>query len=201
MNTIYQARQFVLSAAFAAFMIIPASAQVRTSQDANVQSFINSVSNHLGSGGVMTDTSEPGPVGVQTTIVSFGELLEDIFEMEQIPSESLALSQVEWDSYGNRLEAALATDHLALNRAALRLIIAYGDNFNFSQEAVFDVMRIYRNDDSERARRMAVVALAEMNSDWALKFLERSSRFEKSETVKQTIVAVLAYRAHSQTSS
>lgn len=38
---------------------------------------------------------------------------------------------------------------------------------------------------------MAVVALGQMQSRWAIGFLERSLRFEKSPTVRRTIRAVV----------
>ena len=73
----------------------------------------------------------------------------------------------------------------------MKHVIRYGKNVEV-EEAVFDVMRVYRDGDNENLRRMAVVTLSNMKSDWAIKFLERSERFEKSDAVQQTIRAVLA---------
>ena len=121
----------------------------------------------------------------------YARQLEDIRTVEGIRTDALDLSEDEWQAFGERLEAALASDHKGLQHGALRLIIAYGPHVELSQEAVFNAMRIYRNGETERARRMAVVALAEMNSHWAIEFLGRSVRFEKSPLVRSTMLAVL----------
>jgi len=117
--------------------------------------------------------------------------LDEVIRLEGIPKESMTLTRTEWAAFGERIELALESSHTGLQHGALRLVIAYGDNIEMSEDAVFDVMRIYRNGQTERARRMAVVALAEMDSRWAIGFLNRSWRFEKSPLVRQTILAVL----------
>ena len=106
-------------------------------------------------------------------------------------SAAKALSKVEWAKFSDRLVDALGSSHDGLKQAAMRLVIRYGDNVKV-EEGVFDVMRVYRDGETENLRRMAVVTLSNMKSDWAIRFLERSERFEKSDPVKQTIRAVLA---------
>jgi len=104
----------------------------------------------------------------------------------------LKMSALDWQTYGNRLHDALSVDHAGLRHSALRLIIAYSDNLDLGNETVVELMKIYRDDDSEQARRMAVVALAELDSELAVDYLERSHTFEKSDTVKRTIAAVVS---------
>ncbi len=127
-------------------------------------------------------------------------IIAEVREVEHLPLIPPTLTVVEWSEYGDRLETALSSGHRGLKYAALRLIIAYGEHFDLSEDAVFDVMRIYRDGDADRVRRMAVVALARMDSDWAMKFLERSVRFEKSDQVKHTIRSILHERNHRLTS-
>ena len=103
---------------------------------------------------------------------------------------SRTLSDGQWKRFSKNLVAALATDHAGVKSAAMRHIIQYANNLDVS-EAVFDVMRIYRDDSDVNRRRMAVVALGSMKSEWALLFLERSAQFESSEVVAKTIQAVL----------
>ena len=191
MNTLKLARLFVAAIILAAFASGPVSAQNLASLSIDDDIITNQQTSFL----PFVVRPVKGPEA-DFEGVAYERIVDELKLEGDFPTGTLDLSKTEWDAFGGRLEAALATDHLALNHAALRLVIAYSENFNLKEEAVFDVMRIYRDDDSERARRMAVVALAEMNSDWALKFLERSSRFEKSKTVKQTILAVLASQGH-----
>ena len=75
------------------------------------------------------------------------------------------------------------------------MIIRYGPYLDVS-DAVHDVVALYRNHPDDRLRRMAVVALGAMKSDWAIAFLERSVHFEKDAAVQHTIRAVVtAYQA------
>ncbi|GMQ81879.1 MAG: hypothetical protein BMS9Abin05_1316 [Rhodothermia bacterium] len=125
---------------------------------------------------------------------NLSEVVSDLQEIEYLPIKLPALTSLEWSEYGTRLEVALASGHRGLQNSALRLIIAYGENFDLDESAVFNVMRLYRDGDSTRIRRMAVVALAQIDSEWVMKFLERSVRFEKSDQVRHTILAVLNKR-------
>ena len=102
-----------------------------------------------------------------------------------------ALTEAQWDHFGHTLVEALHTRHDGLNEAAMRLIIQYGDQLDV-KAAVYDVMRIYRDHSDENMRRMAVVALGNMNNRWAIRFLQRSIQFEKSPSVNKTIKAVVA---------
>ena len=182
MNTLLALRRLAAAAIFSLLISAPAAAQLSSAfSNQSAQPAFTAASAET----VVADNGS-------ATLNPAERILEELRRDENIPSDAPTLSRVEWDAYSDRLEAALEIEHTAINHSALRLIIAYGENLSLDQEAVFDVMRIYRDGDSERARRMAVVALSEMESDWALSFLERSSRFEKSETVKQTILAVLA---------
>ncbi|MCH8246898.1 MAG: hypothetical protein IH951_10875 [Bacteroidetes bacterium] len=131
---------------------------------------------------------------------SLSTIVVDLREAEFLPLKPPALTRLEWDEFGFRLEVALGSGHRGLQNSAMRLIIAYGENFDLTESAVFDVMRLYRDGDSPRIRRMAVVALAQLDSDWAMKFLERSVRFEKSDQVRHTILAILHEQRYRQSS-
>jgi len=132
-------------------------------------------------------SSSVDPVSVLNT-VGDAQIASAVSELRQNPP---SMSGQQWKSYGEQLEIALASDHLGVQNAALRLVIAYSDNLNLSSEAVVDVMRLYREGSTEQVRRMAVVSLSQINSSAAIGFLRLSFDFEKSETVKSTIGAVL----------
>ena len=72
----------------------------------------------------------------------------------------------------------------------MRLVIQHGEMVDV-KPAVFDVVRIYREHEDENMRRMAVVALGNMQSRWAIRFLQRSEQFEKSPAIQHTIRAVV----------
>lgn len=172
MYTSFISRRVALSLFFAASLVISAAAQQNIGNDA-IEDFSNELFEE-------TNSYE-----------SISKIVADLREIEDLPFMQPALSSVEWREFGARIEVALASTHRGLKYSALRLVIAYGEKFDLSESAVFDVMRLYRDGDSERIRRMAVVALAQIDSEWAIKFLERSVRFEKSDQVRHTILAIL----------
>lgn len=110
-------------------------------------------------------------------------------------AEREAVEAARWDAFSTNLVHALKADHEGVKLAAMQLVIQYGDQIDVDQ-AVFDVMRLYRDHADDDVRRMAVVALGQMQSRWAINFLDRSEGFEKNETVRQTIQAVVTqYRS------
>jgi len=112
----------------------------------------------------------------------------------EAPASPATMTAADWEIYCDRLEVALASKNDGLRQGALRMVIQYGQYMHFGRRAVFDAVRLYRDHTDDRIRRMAVVALLQMNDDWAFDFLKRSISFEKNETVKQTVLAVLAAR-------
>lgn len=101
------------------------------------------------------------------------------------------VTEERWDAFSDRLVEALASDNTSLQQSALRLVIQYGDKLDV-RDGVFDVVRMYRDGSDKQLRRMAVVALVHMDSEWAIDFLKRSAAFEKNETLRRTIVAAVA---------
>jgi hypothetical protein len=106
-------------------------------------------------------------------------------------SAETAVHEAQWKRFSTNLVVALGSDHAGVQQTAMRYVIQYNDQVDVA-DAVFDVMKIYRNDADDNRRRMAVVTLGNMNSDWAILFLERSEPFEKSDIVAQTIRAVIS---------
>jgi hypothetical protein len=109
-----------------------------------------------------------------------------------LESSAGALSSSQLTALTHTLSDALESAHFGFQTSALRLVIAYGDQVEFSHRTVIDVVRLYRDHPDDRVRRMAVVALGTMDDDWGMDFLQRSLRFEKAGPVKHTIAAVLA---------
>ncbi len=115
-------------------------------------------------------------------------------EKIEAPSNPATMTAADWEAYCDKLEAALASKNDGLRQGALRMVIQYGHNMKFHRLAVFDAVRLYRDHENVRLRRMAAVALLQMNDSWAFDFLERSVAYEKDSAVKRTILAVLAAR-------
>ena len=105
------------------------------------------------------------------------------------------VSQGQWDAFGENLVSALKSEHDGLKAAAMQMIIRYNNQVDV-KDGAYDVMKIYRTHDDISMRRMALVALGQMESEWAIGFLERADRFETLPVLQQTLRAVVAeYRA------
>lgn len=106
-------------------------------------------------------------------------------------SVDLTTRQISLPSYGQSVSALLSSDDDDLREAGLRHVIRDGAATKFSRVDVFNVVRIYRDHADDNMRRMAVVALGQMNDAWALEFLARSAHFEKTPHVLHTVLAVI----------
>jgi len=96
-----------------------------------------------------------------------------------------------WEAFSENIVHALQSDNEGAKLGALQMVIRYGADLNVD-EAIFDVMRLYRDNDDDDVRRMAVVAMGQMKNAWAIGFLRLSKDFEQSPTVRKTIQAVVA---------
>ena len=105
------------------------------------------------------------------------------------------LSDEKKKAFTHQLTQAISSGHDGLHQGALRQIIRYGDALSFNRSAAIDVVRIYRNHANNRMRRMAVVALGQMNDAWANDFLTRSARYEQDPDLRHSILTVLNSRA------
>ena len=106
-------------------------------------------------------------------------------------AEIVAVSAAQWHTFSKHLTEALTSEHEGVQVAAMQLVIRYGKLVDV-RSAVPEVMRLYREHADDDVRRMAVVALGQMNSRRAVGFLRLSEDFEPNETVRRTIHAVVA---------
>ncbi|MDZ4698948.1 MAG: HEAT repeat domain-containing protein [Rhodothermales bacterium] len=103
----------------------------------------------------------------------------------------ITLSIQDWRAYGERLAAALTSSTEGMTQSALQRLIQYGDFMPATRQTVMEVVTIYRNNEDDRVRRMAVVALGKLGDDWSMAYLKRAVHFEKNPEVRHTITYVL----------
>jgi hypothetical protein len=101
------------------------------------------------------------------------------------------LTAAGWAEFSSNLRTAIASDNEGAKVGALGQIIRYGQFLKFDELTVFEVMRMYRDNEDQKIRRMAVVALGNMNNRWAIEFLDMLSRYEENETIKATMERVV----------
>lgn len=103
-------------------------------------------------------------------------------------------NRTDWALFSKALKIAVAHENNGVKLGALQQIAIYGSHLDVDG-VVFDIVRVYRNSKDENERILALSALAKMNNAWAIDFLSRSVRFERSERVRSiTIDVVNQYR-------
>ena len=111
---------------------------------------------------------------------------------QNISTSDTLLTPAQWIEFNENIVEAIHSDNPGVNEGALRMIIRYGHSLNLDRDTAFNIMRIYRDDDSEATRRMAVLALGNMEDRWAVEFLDMLAPFEESESIKKTMNDVVA---------
>ncbi len=105
--------------------------------------------------------------------------------------------QVNWTRFSDNLTQALKSDNIGVKYSAMQLVIRHSDYVNVS-DAVYDVMREFRNNENRKVRMLSLITLYKMNNSWALDFLERTQKFEKDDAVKDKIVLILTAARHGE---
>lgn len=104
-------------------------------------------------------------------------------------------TKVNWTAFSRNLVKAIATQNDGLRISALSMIVKYSENLDVD-DAVFDIVWIFRNSNDTRVRQLALVTLHKMENSWAMDFLKRNLKFEENETIRnQSFCIVKDYYA------
>ena len=95
-----------------------------------------------------------------------------------------------WDKASRNMVEGLKTGNDGLKQSILQNIIRFGDSLDVN-DAIFEIMRIYRDHENEGMRQLALIALHKTHDDWAMAFLQRAVKFEKSPKLRKSICAIL----------
>jgi hypothetical protein len=98
-------------------------------------------------------------------------------------------SEVDWDAFSKNLVKALKSSNSGMQQSAMQFVIKYGNRVDVN-DAVFDVMRVFRYDKDRGVRRLALTTLTNMNNKWAMGFLERQIQFESDPVIKKQLMAI-----------
>ena len=96
----------------------------------------------------------------------------------------------QWKLASKNMVEGLRNGNDGLKQSIMQNIIRYSDSLAVN-EALFDILSIYRDHENEGMRQLALITLYKMKSQWALSFLERAIKFEKSEKIRKSICAIL----------
>ncbi len=106
----------------------------------------------------------------------------------ELPKPATEMTVADWSAYEGHIVEGLRSDHDGIVQAALRLSIQYAEVVSID-DALLDVMSVYRNHSDARVRHLAAVALASTDNELALGYLRLSLDFEKNEAIRHTIKA------------
>jgi hypothetical protein len=90
----------------------------------------------------------------------------------------------DWEQFSVNLVNAFKIPNEGLHKSAMCMIIRYADKLQVD-DAVFDVVRIFRSNKDPKVRQLALVTLHKMQNAWAMDFLRRHYRFEQDETIRK----------------
>jgi len=89
-----------------------------------------------------------------------------------------------WEQFSVNLVNAFKIPNEGLHKSAMCMIIRYADNLQVD-DAVFDVVKIFRSNKDVKVRQLALVTLHKMQNAWAMDFLRRHHKFEDDATIRK----------------
>lgn len=101
------------------------------------------------------------------------------------------LTGAQWETFNQNLIDAVHRGSDGVREGALMQIAHYGEYMDFPELTVFEVMRLYRDHEDPRIKRLAVVALGNMGSRWAIEFLDMLAPYEEDASLRKTMESVV----------
>ena len=97
---------------------------------------------------------------------------------------------VNWDAFSNNLIVALKSNHPGLQESAMQRIIRYSDSLEIT-DAVYDIALIFRFDNNPQMRRMAMVTLSKINTDYSLSYLCQYLKYEDNPSIRKQCCCII----------
>lgn len=116
--------------------------------------------------------------------IKFGALIFVVILM--LALQTAQSSDLNWNAFSKNLVKALKSGNTGLQQSAMQKVVLYGSQLNV-KEAEFDVMRIFRSDQNQGIRLLALMALVHMDSNWAIGFLKTQIEFEEDPFIKRQL--------------
>ena len=98
--------------------------------------------------------------------------------------------EYDWERISENLVAGLQSGNPGVQQAAMRMVIQHPTKLNVD-EAINDLMHIYRFDEDTKMRQLALVTLHKIGSEYAMDFAKRNLEFETDEKILKLSQAAL----------
>jgi hypothetical protein len=99
-------------------------------------------------------------------------------------------SAYDWELISENLVVGIQSGNPGVQQAAMRMVIQHPQNLDVD-EAINDLMHIYRFNEDTKMRQLALVTLHKINSEYAMDYAKRNLEFENDEKVLKLSQAAL----------
>jgi hypothetical protein len=96
----------------------------------------------------------------------------------------------DWERISENLIVGIQSGNPGVQQAAMRLVIQHPQKLNVD-EALNDLMHIYRFNEDSKMRQLALVTLHKIGSEYAMDFAKRNLEFETDEKILKLSQAAL----------
>ena len=100
--------------------------------------------------------------------------------------------KVNWKLVNKQLVHSLKSQNETIQQCAMQCVIAWSEWVNVD-DAVFDVMRIFRYHEDQKVRQMALMTLYKMNNDYARDRMKMFIKFEDNPKIKRSLEYMVYY--------
>jgi hypothetical protein len=98
--------------------------------------------------------------------------------------------EYDWESISENLVLGIQSGNPGVQQAAMRMVIQYPEKIDVD-DAINDLMHIYRFNDDTKMRQLALVTLHKIGNEYAMDFAKRNLEFESDEKVLKLSQAAL----------
>jgi len=98
--------------------------------------------------------------------------------------------KVNWDAFSTNLVVALKSNHPGLQESAMQRIIRYSDSLEIT-DGIYDIALIFRFDDNPQMRRLAMVTLSKINTDYSLSYLCQYLKYEDNQSIRKQCCCII----------
>ena len=98
--------------------------------------------------------------------------------------------KVNWDAFSTNLVVALKSNHPGLQESAMQRIIRYSDSLEIT-DGIYDIALIFRFDDNPQMRRLAMVTLSKINTDYSLSYLCQYLKYENNQSIRKQCCCII----------
>lgn len=96
----------------------------------------------------------------------------------------------DWELISENLVVGIQSGNPGVQQAAMRLVIQHPEKLDVNN-ALNELMHIYRFDDDTKMRQLALVTLHKMGNEYAMDFAKRNLDFENDEKIIKLSQAAL----------